>query len=154
MKKASRTNARGYWHYAWDYCRAAESVASGPYKSLMFPALHLCGQSIELVLKGFLLGRGETPKAVEKFGHRLDELVSHARRRKLGREANLSPQDLTAIRVLAVAYSRYPYLLRYFVPGVTRVPTVELALQTTQRLIQGLELYCTGVTGRAQRIGS
>ena len=127
----TRVSARGYWRFARDYFRAAESVV-GSHQDLMFPALYLCGHSIELALKAFLLGRGETHEAVEKYKHHLDRLVTH----------------LAAIRVLAETYSRYPHLLRYFVRGVTRVPTPSSALATTERLIRGLEPFCTGMVGR------
>lgn len=129
----SRVSPAGYWRHAWEYLCAAENVVAGPHKNLMFPALYLCGQSIELFLKGFLLKRGESPSQVEGYNHRLVQLVKRARLRRLGREAKLSQRDLAAIAVLAETYSHYPYQLRYFVRGVVTVPPVDATIKAAAR---------------------
>jgi len=123
---------------------------SGGHKNLMFPALHLCGQSIELFLKAFLLKRGESPSQVESYRHGLVKLVKHARKRRLGQQAKLSAKDVAAIVVLAETYSQYPHQLRYFVRGVVTVPPVGATLKTATRLAHGLERYCTGVVRKSK----
>jgi hypothetical protein len=55
------------------------------------PYYFLLGQSIELSLKAFLLGRGVPLKELRsrKYGHNLETLLDEARRRKLGLEVKL-----------------------------------------------------------------
>ena len=151
----SRLSPTGYWLHAWEYLCAAENVVAGPHQNLMFPALYLCGHSIELVLKAFLLKRGESPSKIERYGHCLVRLAKRARRRKLGREVKLSLRDLAIIDVLAVTYSHYPHPLRYFVRSYIPIPRIDATIDIAIRLACGLENYCTGVIrktrGRANK---
>jgi hypothetical protein len=137
----------GYWRYARSYFDAAEAAHATGGDKLLFPVIYLYGVAIELALKAFLLARGEAPGKVESFKHRLSDLLSSARRRKLGCEIHLTKYDVAAIRVLSDLYGRHPHRLRYFSPGVVHdVPPVEVVRQAAQRLVTGLHGYCKART--------
>jgi HEPN domain-containing protein len=141
-----RPGSLGYWRFAKSYYDAAEAARIAHSDKVMFPVLNLYGVAIELLLKAFLLARGESPASVRKLGHGLSDLLARARRRKLGYEVHLTRRNLAAIRLLSRAYGHQPYELRYFVPGFTRLPTVEVTRHATERLIVGLKDYCAAST--------
>ena len=108
----------------------------------MFPALQLYGQSIELGLKAFLLQRGSTLGEVNNMRHRLAEILQAARKRRLGTEVKLNANDVALINLLSEDYALHRF--RYIVTGATRVPRTEYIAPICQRLLVGLERYCTG----------
>ena len=137
----TRSTAAGYWHFAAQYFHAAQAVASSP-ENLMFPALQLYGQSIELGLKAFLLERGATLGEVNKLRHDLAEILQVARKRRLGTEVRFSANDVALINLLSEQYKFHRF--RYIVTGAARIPTAECIAPVCQRLLVGLEQYCTG----------
>lgn len=139
----ARTTAHGFWTYARDYFLAAEIVRKAPGRKMPSPTLQLYGQSIELALKAFLLKRGTTLSQVKVLSHRLDETLSAARKRRLGTEVKLSSNDLALIRLLSLNYSIHRF--RYIESGATRVPELTHIASICERLVLGLERYCTGM---------
>src|SRR5262245_32891930 len=79
---AARQTPAGYWLTAAEYLLAGRTVQAAS-RNLMFPALQMYGQSIELALKAFLLKRGVTLEQVEEKHHRLSEILQLARRRRI-----------------------------------------------------------------------
>lgn len=75
--------------------------------------------------------------------HRLTQILKTTRLRRLGTEVKLSRRDIMLIQVLDVNYSQHR--LRYIVTGATQVPNTDLVSQLTERLVLGLEHYCTGM---------
>jgi hypothetical protein len=138
----SRSTPAGYWHFAAQYFRAAEAVRAAP-QALTFPSLQLYGQSIELCLKAFLLRRGTTLAEVNGMRHRLSEIVAAARKRRLGTQVKLSSHDLALINLLNENYATHRF--RYIVTGATRIPQPSYIAPISERLLSGLEFYCTGV---------
>ena len=136
----------GFWRFSRDYLRAAKAVEAASDDSVSFPALYLYGLTIELALKAFLLKRGLTLQKVKGFSHRLHEILLEARSRKLGLEVKLSQNDVRVIRLLDVIYSNHE--LRYIVTGTVRVPPLTEVAAIADRLVRGLESYCTGGSGR------
>src|SRR5262245_39648468 len=116
----------GYWHHAQSYVRAADAALQEGGGKVMFPVLYLYGVGIELLLKAFLLARGEAPATVAAYRHRLKDLLTQARRRKLGYKVQLIQNDLRAITLLSQSYAHQPHRLRYFVSGTVQVPTLEV----------------------------
>lgn len=138
---SSRSTPSGYWHFATQYFYAAEAVNAST-KNLMFPALQLYGQSIELALKAFLLKRGNTLSEVNAMRHRLAEILQTARKRRLGAEVKLGNNDIALINLLSENYSLHRF--RYIVTGSTRLPQPGHIAPICERLLVGLEQYCTG----------
>ena len=143
---ASRSTPMGFWRFSRDYLRAAKAVEGANDDRISYPALYLYGLTIELSLKAFLLKRGYTLQKVKGLSHRLHEIMLAAGSRRLGLEVKLSPRDVAAIRLLDTLYSSIE--LRYIVTGTVRVPAVSDLAAIAERLVRGLELYCTGATGR------
>lgn len=138
----NRCTPAGYWRVAAEYAVAARSVQAVSDR-LLFPTLQLHGQAIELALKAFLLKRGMKLQDVEATRHRLTQALKAARLRRLGTEVKLSRLDIMLIQLLDVNYSRHRF--RYIVTGATQVPDIALLSQLCERLVLGLEQYCTGM---------
>jgi hypothetical protein len=136
-----RSTPTGYWHFAAQYFHAAQAVNAASSR-LIFPALQLYGQSIELVLKAFLLKRGATLQEVNAMRHRLADILQAARRRKLGVEVKLDKNELALIQLLSENYAVHRF--RYIVTGATRVPQPAFIDPICERLLVKLEMYCTG----------
>lgn len=137
-----RSTPAGYWRVAAEYVVAAMSVQAVSDR-LLFPTLQLHGQAIELALKAFLLKRGMKLQDVKATRHRLTQALKAARLRRLGTEVKLSRRDIMLIQLLDVNYSRHRF--RYIVTGATQVPDIALLSQLCERLVLGLEQYCTGM---------
>lgn len=144
----SRSTLAGYWRFSAQYFHAAEAVRATP-KDLNFPTLQLYGQSIELCLKAFLLKRGTTLEEVNGMRHRLSEIVAVARKRRLGTEVKLSDHDVALINLLNQNYATHRF--RYIVSGPTSIPDPSYIASISERLLFGLELYCTGMAWGPRR---
>ena len=138
----------GSLRLASEYLAAATSVLPPPTTDLeafrlkiSFPAYFLVGHSIELSLKAFLLGRGATKDELRsrKFGHKLDALLSEARRRRLGSEVKLPQDETRAIVELNNCYSVKE--LEYAEVGYRRMPSYALVHRVAGRLCHGLQAY-------------
>lgn len=147
----SRSTPVGYWRFAAEYFLAGNAVQSA-HPRLMVPSLQLYGQSIELALKAFLLKRGVALAEVEALRHRLTEILSMCRRRKLGTEVKLSAHDVTLINLLNISYASHR--LRYIVTGCTTLPEPKFMAQVCERIVAGLERYCTGSSWGIGRRGA
>lgn len=115
----------------------------------MAPTLQLYGQSIELALKSFLLKRGEALDKVERLRHNLTELLNLARKRRLGLQVKLSKNDVALINLLSDSYK--PHRFRYIVTGTTRIPQPAYIAVVTERMLVGIERYCTGSSWGIER---
>jgi hypothetical protein len=138
-----RSTAHGFWRYAVGYYHAGEAVREAPGRPLTMPALQLYGQSIELSLKAFLLKRGVPLTAVRTLSHRLEDILSAARLRRLGTQVKLTRMDLDLIALLGVNYALHRF--RYMESGPTKVPELEAIAAVAERLVASLEKYCTGM---------
>ena len=138
----TRSTSAGYWRLAAEYVIAAQSV-NARSERLLFPCMQLHGQAIELALKAFLLKRGTTLQDVESMRHRLTDILKAARSRRLGLEIKLHANDLATIYLLDQNYSIHRF--RYIVTGATRVPEMARLLYISERIVAGLEKYCTGM---------
>lgn len=143
-----RSTAHGFWRFAANYLLAAREVQRKLDKNgrLFFPTLHLYSMAVELSLKAFLLKRGASLGKLKSLSHNLDDILKYSRRRKLGRIVKLNRFDISAIRAANITYSTHT--TRYMQSGTTAVPNVTHLLQAAERLVDGLELYCTGQRGR------
>lgn len=147
----SRSTPAGYWRFAAEYFLAGKAVHSA-HPKLMVPSLQLYGQSLELALKAFLLKRGVTLAQVEALRHSLAEILSMCRRRKLGTEVKLSAHDIALVNLLSTSYASHR--LRYIVTGFTTLPEPKFMAQVCERVVAGLERYCTGSSWGIGRRGA
>ena len=142
------TAALGSLSLASEYLAAATIVLPPPTTDLealrmkiSFPAYFLVGHSIELSLKAFLLGRGVTKDQLKSriFGHKLDALLTEARRRRLGNEVKLPQVETRAIVELNYCYSVKEF--EYVEVGYRRLPSYALVHRVAGRLCHGLQAY-------------
>ncbi len=144
----ARSTPVGYWRFAAEYFLAAQAAHS-KHPKLWAPILQLYGQSLELALKSFLLKRGVPLQHVANMRHHLAEILKLARKRKLGTEVKLTARDLALINLLSENYAIHR--LRYIVTGSTQLPKPDYIATICNRLVGGLELYCTGSRWGVQR---
>ena len=142
----NRTTPYGMWRYGDDFRKAALAVLSHHNERAFMPYYFLLGQSIELFLKAFLLGRCMPLKELRsrKYGHNLKALLDEARRRKLGREVKLEEVHCAAIHLLGIEYLDRRF--QYIQTGTMYLPEAWLAQEAEDKLSSGLEPYCRKVT--------
>lgn len=146
----SRSTPHGYWRFAAEYYLAGEAARQA-FPALWTPILQLYAQSLELALKAFLLKRGASLEDVERMRHKLAEVLKTARARKLGTCVKLAANDIALINLLSDSYSRHRF--RYIVTGATQLPNPDFIAAIVYRVIDGLEMYCTGFGWGVQRRG-
>jgi len=137
----TRSTPSGYWRFAAEYALAAQAVQTSVPRAVA-PALQLHGQAIELALKSFLLKRGERIEDVEALRHKLTDILRTARSRRLGTVVKLDNEELAIINLLSKSYVKHRF--RYIVTGITVVPDINSLSALTEKLVVGLEEYCTG----------
>ncbi len=98
------------------------------------PVLFLVGQSIELVLKAFLLSRGVPLRSLRRdYGHNLHRLLRKAGELGLFSLVALSTEEHGAIKVLDNLYSSKQ--LQYMVSGSKHFPIFGPLERATLRLL-------------------
>ncbi len=141
-----RTTPYGMWRYGNDFLKAALVVLSRYNDRAFMPYYFLLGQSIELSLKAFLLGRGVSLKELrsKKYGHDLKALLDEAGRRRLGLKVKLENTHCAVIHLLGIEYldKRFQYIRT----GLMHLPDARLAQEAADKLSNGLEDYCRKVT--------
>jgi HEPN domain-containing protein len=137
-----RSTAHGFWAFSAQYFLAAEAVRGAPGRELSMPIRQLYGQSIELALKAFLLKRGLPLVDVRALSHRLKDILTSARQRRLGNEVKLSVHDVALIVLLNDSYSTHRF--RYIESGSSRLPEIPALASVAEKVVGGLEEYCTG----------
>ena len=137
-----RTTPYGMWRYGNDFRKAALAVLLQHNDRAFMPYYFLLGQSIELSLKAFLLGRGVALKELRSktYGHDLKALLDEARRRRLGLEVKLENSHCAVIHLLGIEYldKRFQYIRT----GMMHLPETRLAQEAADKLSRGLENYC------------
>jgi len=135
-----------FWNYASAYTRAAEaakdSISDGPYPEPMF---YLFGQSIELSLKAFLLGRGMIIEELSRkpYGHNLKCLLETAYKKCLRREVHLYPGEKAAIQILSKSYLQRRLMYSRLELGKSYpLPYIYYVERTATRLVKLLYPYC------------
>ena len=101
------------------------------------PVLFLVGQSIELVLKSFLLSRGVPLGRIRSnYGHNLHRSLRKAKELGLSALVVLSPEELETIEVLDGLYSSKQ--LQYIVTGAKTFPMFGPLKRATLRLLHAI----------------
>ena len=142
----TRTTPFGMWRYGNDFRKAALAVLTQHNDPAFVPYYFLLGQSIELSLKAFLMGRGVPLKVLRsrKYGHDLKALLDEARRRKLGFEVNLAPAHCGVIHLLGIEYLGRRF--QYIRTGTMILPHSGLSQEAADLLSAGLKEYSHRVT--------
>jgi hypothetical protein len=141
-----RTTPFGMWRYGNDFRQAAVAVLSHHNDRVFMPFYFLLGQSIELSLKAFLLGRKvklSTLKSRE-YGHNLEKLLKEARRRKLGNEVKLLGVHCGVVKLLNYEYKDKRF--QYIETGRILLPDAQFTLEAAELLSQGLQNFCYKAT--------
>lgn len=137
----NRTEPFGMWRYGDDFRKAALAVLEKHDERGFMPYYFLLGQSIELSLKAFLMGRGVPLKELRSgnIGHDLKALLDEARRRKLGLEVKLESAHCAVIHLLGIEYLDRRF--QYIRTGMMSLPDTRLAQETADLLSAGLNDY-------------
>ena len=142
-----RTTPYGMWRYGNDFRKAALAVLSHYNDRAFMPYYFLIGQSIELSLKAFLLGRGMSLKELrsKKYGHDLKALLDEAHRLRLRSEVKLENVHCAVINLLGIEYLDKRF--QYIQTGMMHLPDCPRAQEVADRLSEGLKDYSRKITG-------
>lgn len=145
-KERLRTTPFGLWRYGNDFRLAATYVLDHERSKYFMPYYFLLGQSIELSMKAFLLGRGVaiTELRAKNLGHDLVALLGECKRRKIGKEVELSQYHGAGIRILNLTYK--PRRLQYIETGLMSLPEAWMVHEAAENLSVGLESFCHKAT--------
>jgi len=139
--KNSAITPRGLHTHGKEFFYAAEAVFSSPKLYHLLLAF-LWGRSIELLLKSYLLSKGETVEQLrsKKFGHNLVALYNAASAQGIdsliGKDANVRG----LMQVLNIEYCTKQ--LEYRESGARyHLPDATIARQVIQRLIRGVHRH-------------
>lgn len=120
-------------HATLGHWRARQPIHQLNSVIALFPVLFAFGHGIELVLKAYLLDRGQSAKLLRGIGHDLLALLAAAMRLELGQLWHPSARAPIVIRLLNVSYfnKQYEY---YRIDMVTLPPTDDVAQIADQLL--------------------
>jgi len=104
-------------------------------------AYYLLGHSIELSLKAFLFGRGVKYNKLRNkpYGHDLYKLITESRKRRLGIQVKLTPNEVELIKLLSISYSAK--LLEYTEVGYYKLPGYGILHEIATKLVAGIRPY-------------
>jgi hypothetical protein len=145
--KDERTTPYGMWRYGDDFRKAALAVLHVYNDREFMPYYFLLGQSIELSLKAFLLGRGLSLGDLrsKKYGHNLKALLDEAIRQQLESEVPMTAADCAVIHLLGIEYVGRRY--QYIRTGRMMLPEISIVQRAADKLLAGLEPFCKNALG-------
>lgn len=139
----NRTTPIGLCRYACEFLEAALAAdgkmghRDGFEIVAPIPVLFLVGQSIELVLKAFLLSRGVPLRKLRyDYGHNLHRSLRKAKELGLPTLVELAPDELSTIEVLDGLYSSKQ--LQYIVTGAKTFPMFGPLQRAALRLVHAV----------------
>lgn len=133
----------GIWRYGNDYRMASVYVLIQYPDQPFVPYLSLLGQSIELLLKAFLMAQGVTLIELKKnFGHDIKALVAEARKHGIESKVTLTNAHWATIELMSDEYKYKRY--HYIKVGQMLVPDLQLGHEAAERLCKCLESICKG----------
>ena len=140
-----KTTPYGLWRYGNDFKRAANAVLNFHAETVFIPYYFLIGQSIELSLKGFLLGSGESLENLRtKYGHDLKKILDRALEKGMSTEVKLEQIQVGVVWSMSDEYRNKRY--QYNKTGSMRLPDIQLIHETAESLSVNLEKYCYNKT--------
>ena len=140
-----RTTPYGMWRYGNDFRIAAVIVIAELNEKYFMPYYFLIGQSIELLLKAYLMGRGVTILELKnKFGHNLKKLLRESQKQELHNIVNLQQKHHSVIHLLNMEYLDRRF--QYMQSGTMYLPEIQFVQEAADMLSDGLEPFCREAT--------
>lgn len=161
LKDKKKASCFGFWRYGNNFLNAAIKICPVPISKyeevrleLSIPAYYLIGHAIELLLKSFLLARGETIEILrsqKKYGHNLEKLLMEASRRKLGCFVKLKQSEKRLIILLNTSYMQKEF--EYFELGYISIPKYKPLVEIANKLCSGIKAYSVRQTKQTNTYG-
>jgi len=131
------------------FSAAAEAVHSSKLAD-PFPEYFLWGRTVELVLKSFLLTKGQTVAELKReFGHDLNSLLRDANLRGISKLIGLNAIDIGIIKVLNLDYLSKRFEYREI--GATyHLPDVTMTRRFVKRLLRGIDFHLKNYKGKTR----
>jgi hypothetical protein len=140
-----RTPSFGLWRYGNDFGIAANLVAGIENPRRFMPYYMLAAQSIELLLKAFLLSRGVPLSDLKgSFGHDLTKLLDRSMDEGLEAFVAITGAECGAIDILSVEYKERRFM--YIQTGPLMLPELSIIHGFLEKLSQGIEHVCFEAT--------
>ncbi len=142
----SRLSPIGLWTYASSFATAAVKLPASkvPFDPVKY---YLACHSIELALKAYLAIQGSTLIDLSEaaFGHKLDVILSEAKRKGLAKVAPIKPDQESEIRKASLYYSgkvfEYPAIGEALC-AYPNLPNLNSLLTAGSSLVNSLEDPC------------
>jgi len=139
--QTDRTNSMGLWTYSKEFLNAAKAVASLSDKELVpIPAYYLVCHSIELILKAFLRGEGESLNKLREVSHDLNQALKAAKKKNLDQYYLLTEDQREAVDLINDYYNKKE--LEYITTGFKSFPKYDILEKIASSLIDSLERFC------------
>jgi hypothetical protein len=136
-----RTSSMGLWTYAKDYLDAGYAVTTSVPQALApTPAYYLYCHAIELALKAYLRGTGESITDLKRIGHDLSKAYKKALTIGLKDICELTPELVEAIELANPIYSTKEF--EYMKVGAKTLPNIKVLHATAGSLIYGIKKFC------------
>lgn len=135
MTDDSRNLASAFWRRAKEFAEAANVVAEAAGDQVSLPAYYLWGHSIELSLKGFMIGHDITLRELKSkdLGHNLRALWRKAKSLGIEQEIHLYRKEIGTILLLSEDYAEKKF--EYAEAGEYKLPFIYLTKRTADRLV-------------------
>ncbi len=137
---ATRTTPIGLARYAREFYDAAIivddnlGIRKGYEEVPPVPVMYLTGHSIELILKAFMLFKGESLTNLKnKYGHNLEKAFIKANELGLGKSVQFDTNEIEVLKILNVLYSTKQ--LNYFFRGAKEYPTFGIVQTLTEKML-------------------
>jgi len=130
----------GLWTYAKEFLDAAKAVAPDQPAFAPGPAYYLVCHSIELALKAFLRGAGESLSGLKAIGHDLELCIKKAEEKGISRYHGFTQEQKAAIALINGYYSAKE--LEYITTGFKRFPEYGFLEATAAGLLGSIKVFC------------
>jgi len=128
------------WKHALDFFEAARWVHEERSDRPFIITYFLLGQSLELALKAFLRGKGQTKEFLKAVGHDLMTAVEESQRVDLGTLITLDPQERSTIGFLNNLYASKD--LQYPESGSKHYPPIVEVFKVARRVLESTKTFC------------
>lgn len=128
------------WQQASRFLDAAR-ILREKKDTVFSPTYFLAGQAIELALKGFHRGNGESENYLRQtLVHNLAKALSTAENNGLGSIVTISQKDRAVVQALNQHYQSKD--LQYAKQGFKSRPAIDDVLSVAEKLVNGVRGYC------------
>lgn len=135
-----RLNSMMIWNNAKKFFEAAQ-ILHKEKQDIFFPTYFSLSQSIELSLKGFLRGIGESQDFLKRtLGHNLEKAFQEANKKGLQNLVTITKKDTGIITLLNVSYQSKD--LQYTLSGFKRLPIIDDVFDVAKKLLNGTKTHC------------